>query len=167
MPVERALREWQTALLGYRSEIERYRQTKNLEEVWYEPVSPSIDISLEEIANHIFVDEEVTRTTTDPATMRTKTQTTTKPLLYEPEELRQIKRQLDKCLHELGFDEPPKTIRQSGGTIKDAAQEDLPGLSEEEVDEILEDLDEFIDERVAGSESATGEVPETPEGSGP
>jgi hypothetical protein len=153
--------------LGYRSEIERYRLTKNLEDVWYEDISEGMDISLEEISEYVFETEERREQVTDRSTMRTKTQTRTQPLVYEPEELRQIKKQLDKCLHELGFDEPPKTIRQEGGTIRDAAEEELPGFDEEEVDALLEEFDEFVDERLDGSESTTGEVPEEEEGPRP
>jgi len=160
---EQALREWQTALLGYRSEIERYRLTKNLEQVWYEDISDELDLSLDDVGEYVFVDEEVQTEVMDPATMRQTTQTRTQPLLYDPEELRQIKAQLDKCLHELGFDEPPKTIRQEGGTIKDAAQDELPGITEEEADQILDKLDEVVDEVLDGPESATGEVQEEEE----
>ncbi len=167
LPREQALREWQTALLGYRSEIERYRLTKNLEEVWYEDISEALDLSLDDVGEYVFVDEEVEADVMDPATMRKTTRTRTQPLLYEPEELRQIKAQLDKCLHELGFDEPPKTIRQEGGTIKDAAEEELPGFAEEEVDQVLDQLDKFVDEQLVGSESATGEIQEEEESSRP
>jgi hypothetical protein len=167
LPREQALREWQTALLGYRSEIERYRLTKNLEEVWYEDISEALDLSLDDVGEYVFVDEEVEADVMDPATMRKTTRTRTQPLLYEPEELRQIKSQLDKCLHELGFDEPPKTIRQEGGTIKDAAEEELPGFDDEEVDQVLDQLDKFVDEQLVGSESATGEIQEEEESSRP
>jgi len=167
LPREQALREWQTALLGYRSEIERYRLTKNLEEVWYEDISEALDLSLDDVGEYVFVDEEVESDVMDPATMRKTTRTRTQPLLYEPEELRQIKSQLDKCLHELGFDEPPKTIRQEGGTIKDAAEEELPGFDDEEVDQVLDQLDKFVDEQLVGSESATGEIQEEEESSRP
>jgi hypothetical protein len=167
LPREQALREWQTALLGYRSEIERYRLTKNLEEVWYEDISEALDLSLDDVGEYVFVDEEVSTDVMDPAKMRKTTRTRTQPLLYDPEELRQIKSQLDKCLHELGFDEPPKTIRKEGGTIKDAAEEELPGFDEEEVDQVLEQLDKFVDEQLVGSESATGEVPKEEESSRP
>jgi len=163
---ETVRREWQTALLGYHSEIARYKHTRNLEDVWYEPISQQMDISLEELIDWVFETTEVPTERVDPTTMRRKQTTRSEPLVYTAEELRQIQTKLDECYHELGFDEPPKTVQQHGGTIGDEAEELLPDLSEEDREEIIEEIDRLIQEKRDKSEPADQQVSTRQAGSG-
>jgi hypothetical protein len=166
VPIETAKREWQTALLGYHSEIQRYKHTRNLEDVWYEPISEKMDMSLDELSEWAFADDEVTHEFVDAATMRKTKETEIEPLVYTAEELRQIQIKLDECYHELGFDEPPKTVQQHGGTIGDEAEELFPEFDEETVNEIIEEVDRLIEAKRDESGSAAEQVPAGTSGSG-
>jgi len=166
VPIETAKREWQTALLGYHSEVQRYKHTRNLEDVWYEPISEKMDMSLDELSEWAFADDEVTHEFVDPATMRTTKETEIEPLVYTAEELRQIQIKLDECYHELGFDEPPKTVQQHGGTIGDEAEELFPEFDEETVNEIIEEVDRIIEAKRDESEPAAEQVQAGPPGTG-
>jgi hypothetical protein len=157
---ETVRREWQTALLGYHSEIQRYKYTRNLEDVWYEPIPSPVEISLEQLGEVVFQDETISDETIDRTTMRTKTVERTEPMLFTAEQLRQIQIKLDECYHELGFDEPPKTVQQHTGTIGDEAEEVLEGLDEEDIEEVIDEIERLVEEKRDKSESADPQVPE-------
>src|SRR6056297_4013198 len=139
---ETVRREWQTALLGYHSEIQRYKYTRNLEDVWYEPIPSPVEISLEQLGEVVFQDETISDETIDRTTMRTKTVERTEPMLFTAEQLRQIQIKLDECYHELGFDEPPKTVQQVAGTVEDEANSGE--LDRDEVEELIDQVDRLI-----------------------
>jgi hypothetical protein len=163
---ETVRREWQTALLGYRSEIERYKHTKNLENVWNDPIPPPVEVSLEQLGKLVYQDETIPQEITDRTTGRTKTVERTEPMLLKPEQIRQIQIKLDECYHELGFDEPPKTVQQHGGTIRDEASERLEGFDDDDVEELLEEFEQLISSKYDESGSKTEQVPEGTPGTG-
>lgn len=166
VPLETAKREWQTALLGYHSEIQRYKHTRNLEHVWYEPIAPSFEISLDELGEHVFAEDEVTDEWIDPATMSQTQTTRSEPLVFEADRLRQIQIKLDECYHELGFDEPPKTVQQHTGTIEDKADEVLEDFDEEFAENFLDEYIRALEEKDDGSGSTDQQVPTGTPGTG-
>jgi len=160
VPLETAKREWQTALLGYHSEIQRYKHTRNLEDVWYEPISPGMDLSLDELGEWVFAEKETHEKRIDPATMSRTETTRTEPRVYSAENLRQIQIKLDECYHELGFDEPPKTVQQVAGTVEDEANSGE--LDKDEIEELIDQVDRLIEGKRDESATTAEQIPSGP-----
>jgi hypothetical protein len=141
---EMVLTEWHTSLMGYYSEIERYRLTDNLNTVWDEPVSETLELALADISDYVFYDETIADAGFDPDTQTTRATTITQPSTFNADELRQIQIKLDECYHHLGFDEPPKRVLPSNGTIGDQFADENPELSEEVIEEAIEAVDRIV-----------------------
>jgi hypothetical protein len=111
-------RQWQTYLWHYYSQIAGYKQTRNIEEMWHEPIAdPTHPDSLADLEEYQFAVETYEERTTDSFSGVTKKHERTQPAVWPAEALRAISAKLDECYHALGFDEPPRTVVKHSGYI--------------------------------------------------
>lgn len=115
LPLARVLREWQTSLMGYYQEVRRYRETPNLERVWYEDISDDWAMSLDELQDVAYDTDSRMGTSFDPDLQTTVPNEINEPKTFPPRRLRGIKDKLDECYHALGFDEPPENKLPESG----------------------------------------------------
>jgi hypothetical protein len=111
-------RQWQTYLWHYYSQIAGYQNTRNLEEKWYEPILEGTHPdSLDDLQEYQFSVETKEERRTDSFSGVTKRHERTQPAVWPAEALRAISAKLDECYHELGFDEPPRTVVKTSGYV--------------------------------------------------
>lgn len=129
LPLGRVLREWQTSLMGYYQEVRRYRETPNLEAVWYEDISDDWAMSLDELQDVAYDTDSRKGEKFDPDTQTTVSTEINEPKTFSPRRLRGIKDKLDECYHALGFDEPPENKTPESywtGQAESAAAKETP-----------------------------------------
>jgi hypothetical protein len=91
-------RQWQTYLWHYYSQIAGYKQTRNIEDEWHEPIAEGTHPdSLADLEEYQFAVEKVEE---------------------RADALRAISAKLDECYHALGFDEPPRKVVKHSGYLE-------------------------------------------------
>lgn len=169
---ETAHREVQIAVFGLHQEISRYKFTNNLEQVWHEPISEQLESSLDDLTYVRFSDAARREQTFDPVDHTWVPEVVHEPRLLTIRQLQDISRQLDRCYHELGFDEPPKHVLSRRGTVEDADPENARPEAYTHVEDIMVDLgldagpaDEAGPQQLAGDQAGepTGRRPRPPD----
>jgi len=113
------LRQWQTYLWAYYSQIAGYKQTRNIENEWFEPIAPEQGHpdSLADLEEYQFATEKITDRRKDSFSGVTRVNEREQPAVWPADALRAIQGKLDECYHALGFDEPPRRVVKHTGTI--------------------------------------------------
>ena len=136
-------RQWQTYLWHYYSQIAGYKQTRNIEDEWHEPIAEGTHPdSLADLEEYQFAVEKVEERAKDPFSGITKLNERTQPAVWPADALRAISAKLDECYHALGFDEPPRKVVKHSGYIESEHPE---WFSEEFTLEVWEEFVSQID----------------------
>lgn len=134
---ERAHREVQIAVFGLHQEISRYKFTNNLEEVWHEPISDSVEESLDDLTYFRFADRQRAEPQYNAVDAVWEDAAVNEPHVLGLRALQDISRQLDRCYHELGFDEVPKHVLSRRGTVGDSDPETRRSTAHVDVESLL------------------------------
>jgi hypothetical protein len=134
---ERAHREVQIAVFGLHQEISRYKFTNNLEEVWHESISDSVEESLDDLTYFRFADRQRAESQYNAVDAVWEDAAVNEPHVLSLRALQDISRQLDRCYHELGFDEVPKHVLSRRGTVGDSDPETRRSTAHVDVESLL------------------------------
>jgi hypothetical protein len=96
-------RKWHVQVLSYRQELARYRNRKQIREMWTEDIG-DLDISLAEIKDAEFSTQDRVVEQFDPDTQQRRKVTQSEMFVFSPEQLVEITAKLDDCASALGFD---------------------------------------------------------------
>jgi len=134
---DRAHREVQIAVFGLHQEISRYKFTNNLEEVWHEPISDTVAESLDDLTYFRFTDKQRAEPQYNAIDAVWEDGVVNEPYVLSLRALQDISRQLDRCYHELGFDEVPKHVLSRRGTVGESDTETFRSTAHVDVESLL------------------------------
>lgn len=115
--VERATKEYHSAVMAYYQQIARFRHRKHIAEEWHEESVGQYDC-LADLQAKRFEFEEREEAVEDPDTNETQTRTVQDPWIMDPQDALAVHDRLDRCAHKLGFDAEPDTVRESYGAVE-------------------------------------------------
>jgi hypothetical protein len=111
-------RQWQTYLWHYYGHIAGHKHTRNIQDLWVEPIDPpDHPDSLAEIEPYQFATEVKKERAKSPFSGVMKSRELQIPAVWPADALRAIQAKLDECYHELGFDRPPKRVVKHSGYL--------------------------------------------------
>jgi len=104
-------RQWQTYLWHYFDHVGGYKHTRNIQDIWVEPIDPpDHPDTLAEIEPYQFATQQTTQRGRDAFSGVMRKDVVDIPALWPADALRAIQAKLDECYHALGFDEPPRKV---------------------------------------------------------